>query len=394
MWIQRTYESLLLSPPQALQLFPVWLFLGPRQVGKSSLLRRVAGPERLVVNLDDLQTRGRAHRDPVLFSAEMRCPVLLDEIQYAPQLLDVIKRRVDDGVAPGAFWLTGSQNFEVMRGVRETLAGRVAMLNLLGLSDEELGGGPMDPPAYFARLLASSFPKLAGVQDAAARDLYLSSYLQTYVERDVRELLGIQKRREFEVFVRMCALRTGQVVNCADLARDAGISPVTAREWLSLLEDSFLIRLVHPWHANANKRLVKSPKLYFLDAGLAAWLAGWRTVDQARLGPMAGALLETHLFGQILRRFRHRAREVAIHFWRTREGQEIDFLVETGGRVFPIEVKAGLPDARDLPRLETIRGPQWEPGAVLSLVVDRATTLREDWQARSCADLSFLPVDG
>jgi len=372
-------------------LFPVWLMLGPRQVGKSSLLRRVAGPDRMIINLDDLETRTRANRDPLLFARELRWPVLLDEIQYAPTLLEVIKRQVDEGAPAGAFWLTGSQNFEVMRGVRESLAGRVAILNLLGLSDEELDTRSNIPAGVFDRIVATGFPKLVGVKDGAARDLYVSSYLQTYMERDIRELMGIQKRREFELFVKLCALRTGQVVNFAELARDVGVSAVTAKEWVSLLEDSFLVRLVHPWHANRNKRLVKSPKMYFLDAGLAAWLAGWRTPEQARQGPMSGALLETHVFGQLWRHFRHRILEAEIHYWRTRDGQEVDFLVEAGGLVFPVEVKAGWPDARDLVRLDQIGSSQWQPGTVLTMASGAPSRISHEWTARPVNDLTFLP---
>ena len=393
-WIQRTYEPILKAPSPALQLFPVWLLLGPRQVGKSSLLQRCAGSDRQIVNLDDLAVRARAIQDPVLFGANLKPPLLLDEIQYAPALLSAVKRFADTMPEPGAIWLTGSQSFEVMQGVRETLAGRVAILNLFGVSDEEKLITPTTPSGYFAALWQSSFPKLAGVTDPNALDLYLSSYLQTYVERDVRELLGIQKRREFEVFVRMCALRTAQVVNCDELARDARISPATAREWLGLLEDSFLLRLVHPHHTNRTKRLIKSPKLYFLDAGLAAWLAGWRDPEMMRLGPQGGALFETHVFGQLLRHFRHRCREVEITFWRTRDGEEVDFLVEAGGVVTPIEVKLGTPDGRSLPRLDRIKEAMWQSGRALSLTAlsPAAPTalLTEGWFAGLPLDLSFL----
>jgi predicted AAA+ superfamily ATPase len=200
-----------------------------------------------------------------------------------------------------------------------------------------------------------------------ARELYLSSYTATYIERDVRELLQIEKRREFEVFVKICALRTAQVVNYQDLARDAGISPATAKSWLGLLEDSFLVRLLHPYFKSKSKRLTKSPKLYFLDMGLAAHLAGWKDPEMLRLGPMGGAAFETHVFGNILRYFHHRAREVDISFWRTRDGTEIDFLIEAGGACYPIEVKMSAPDPRDLVALRKLRESHWKPGTVVSL---------------------------
>ena len=396
MWFRRTYEQILRRPTEALRLFPVWLFLGPRQVGKSSLLRRCAEPDRQIVNLDDLATRGRAHRDPALFAADLRLPLLIDEIQYAPALLSAIKQLADRPTTPpGAIWLTGSQSFDVMHGVQESLAGRVAVLNLFGLSDEEKGTALTTPKEAFERIWSTSFPKLQGVSGTDAVDLYLSSYLQTYIERDVRELLGIQKRREFEIFVRMCALRTGQVLNTVEIARDAGISPNTAKEWISLLEDSFLIRLVHPHHTNRTLRMIKSPKLYFLDAGLAAWLAGWRDPETLRLSPMAGAIYETQVFGELLRHYRHRARKVDITYWRTRDGEEIDFLVEAAGRICPIEVKMGTPDARGLPRLERMSDSRWDVGRVVSLLHlapdSLPATIAAGWQGASTSNLSFLP---
>ena len=391
-WIPRTSEAVLLEQTSGLQLFPVWLLLGPRQVGKSSLLKRCAGARRQFIDLDDLDVRTRAQQDPALFARDLRPPLLIDEIQYAPHLLSALKRLADAGAEPGAIWLTGSQNFEVMAGVHESLAGRVAILHLYGLSDEEKSLGATDPAAYFRALCGSTFPKLHGIDDAEARALYLSSYSSTFIERDVRELLGIEKRREFEVFVKMCALRTGQLVNYTDLARDAGVSAATAKSWLGLLEDSFLIRLVHPYFSNRSKRLVKSPRLYFIDAGLAAHLAGWRDPQMLRLGPMAGAVFETHVFGSILRYFRHRAREVEIHFWRTRDGGEIDFLVEAAGACHPIEVKLGTPNRRDLLPLENIRESHWTQGTVVSLTRlgnPEPATIHEDWVARGPDSLRF-----
>ena len=380
-WIDRTFQPVLTSPAEQLRLFPVWLLLGPRQVGKSSLLHRCAS-DHAYVSLDDLTTRARANQDPALFVRELRPPFTVDEIQYAPRLLSPIKQLVDAGnLAPGAIRLTGSQNFQVMEGVTETLAGRVAILNLLGLADEEKRLPRAPPPDdYFRRLLETGFPRLHGIEDHATRDLYLSSYMQTYIERDIRELLRIEKRREFETFVKLCALRTGQIVNYHDLARDANVSPATVKDWLSVLEDAFLIKLLSPYFTNRTRRMTKSPKLYFLDAGLAAWLGGWRNAPEARLGPMGGALFETHILSDILKRFRHRAREVQVHFWRTRDGQEIDFLVETDGKTYPVEVKLGSPRYAALPQLDRIAEPGWQGGQIVSLVADaEPARLIEGW---------------
>ena len=379
-WIERTFEPVLTTPAEQLRLFPVWLLLGPRQVGKSSLLDKCADGHTCI-SLDDLGTREIANRDPALFVRDLAPPFAIDEIQYAPMLLSPIKRLVDaGGLAPGAIRLTGSQNFHVMEGVTETLAGRVAVLNLLGLSDSEKQLPAAPPPDdYFRSVLETGFPRLRGIGEGAARDLYLSSYLQTWIERDIRELLRIEKRREFETFVRLCALRTGQVVNYQDLARDAAVSPATAKDWLSLLEDCFLIKLITPYFTNRTRRMTKSPKLYFLDAGLAAWLSGWHRVPEARLGPMGGALFETHILAEILKRFLHRARQVRIHFWRTRDGQEVDFLVETGGRIYPVEVKLGSPRHERLVPLEKIADASWEPGQVVSLAAESTVRIAERW---------------
>ena len=367
-WIDRTFQPVLTTPAEHLKLFPVWLLLGPRQVGKSSLLHRCANGHAYI-SLDDLDTRERANRDPALFVRELTPPFVIDEIQYAPRLLSPIKQLVDrGGLEPGAVRLTGSQSFQVMEGVTETLAGRVAILNLLGLSDEEKALPRILPPDdYFRRILETGFPRLHGTEDRAARDLYLSSYVQTYIERDIRELLRIEKRREFETFVKLCALRTGQIVSYDDLARDADVAAATAKSWLSLLEDAFLIRLLSPYFTNRTRRMIKSPKLYFLDAGLAAWLGGWRSAEEARLGPMGGALFETHVLAEVIKCFRHRAREVDIHFWRTRDGQEIDFLIESDGRTWPVEVKLGSPRYDRLAPLERIAESSWQHGQVVSL---------------------------
>lgn len=384
-WFQRTFECLLSAPPASLRLFPVWLLLGPRQVGKTSLLQRV-GQNRNYITLDDLTTRQRANGDPALFAQDLELPLTIDEIQYAPALLSPIKQLADQSGRPGAIWLTGSQNFQVMEGVRESLAGRVALLNLLGLSDHEKRLSRRTPVEFFEDLLQTGFPRLWPIRDSHARELYLSSYTQTYIERDVRELLAIDRRREFEIFLRLCAARTGQVVNYDELARSAGVSAPTVKNWLSVLEDSFVVYLARAEASNRTKRLTRSPKLYFLDAGLAAHLAGWRNAETLRLSPQAGMFFETHLLGEILKTFRHSAMEVEVRHWRTRDGDEIDFLVETNDGIRPIEVKMGSPTARSLPKLETIRGPRWHDGQVVSLAVTDKFTLANGWQA--------VPLDG
>lgn len=380
MWIKRTLEARFRGSPGG--VLPVWLLVGPRQVGKSSLLERCSDGSRQYVNLDELQVRSRAKEAPELFAKELTLPLIIDEIQFAPQLLSAIKILADSTTTPGAIWLTGSQSFEVMKGVRETLAGRVALIELGGLTDEEKLISDLSPKGYFDSIIETGFPRIRDTVSAAERAEFLDSYTRTYIERDVRELLGIQKRREFDIFLKICALRTGQVVNFDSMASDVGVSPKTIKEWLSLLEDCFLIRLVPPFFTNRSKRLIKNQKLYFLDMGLAAFLAGWTDGDALRLGPIGGAAFETHVFSNLMRYFSNRCEPASISFWRTRDGDEIDFLVEARGRVTPIEVKMGVPAPRSLKSLEAIRDSQWTEGHVISLSASHSvpTWLTNSWK--------------
>jgi predicted AAA+ superfamily ATPase len=383
MWIHRELE-VLLGNSSSLGPFSVVLLLGPRQVGKSSLLNRCVPSETQKIELDDLDIRTRANQDPVLFSKELRAPLLIDEIQYAPALLSQVKVLADRSPKRLCMYLTGSQSFEVMRGVRESLAGRVVILNLLGLSLKEKGltenSSPID---LFKEFFIGTFPALrVGEPTVWAR--FMNSYVQTYVQRDVGELLGIQKRREFELFLKACALRTGQLINYEELARDSSISAATAKDWLSILEDSFLIRLVHPYFNNRTKRLIKSPKLYFLDTGLCAYLAGWRDSEQIRVGPWAGAFFETAIFGELVRYFSHRGLDYQLYFWRDKDGNEVDFIVENGGKTYPIEVKLGSPNPRDLCSHELLKIPSLTDGSIISLAVTtpkegQRVAITEDW---------------
>ncbi len=360
--------------------------LGPRQVGKSSLLNRCVSAETHRIELDDLEVRTRANQDPVLFSKELKVPLLIDEIQYAPTLLSHVKILADRSPKKLCIYLTGSQSFDVMRGVRESLAGRVVILNLFGLSLKEKGVTQNSSPVdFFREFFIGSFPALR-VSEPTMWARFMSSYVQTYVERDVAELLGIQKRREFELFLKACALRTGQLINYEELARDSSISAATAKDWLSILEDSFLIRLIHPYFNNRTKRLIKTPKLYFLDTGLCAYLAGWRDSEQIRIGPWAGAFFETAIFGELVRYFSNRGLDYQIHFWRDKDGNEVDFIVENGGSTYPIEVKLGTPNPRDLCPLSLLKIPDLREGSIISLAVTtqnngKNVAIKESWRS-------------
>jgi len=341
--------------------FPVLLLTGPRQVGKTTLLAACAAPERGYVSLDDLAERELARRDPALFLQRHTPPLIIDEVQYAPELLSAIKIAVDRARRPGLFWLTGSQKFHLMQGITESLAGRVAILDLLGLSQAELAGHAEDsrpfvptpqwvaaartravPPRalldlYYA-IWRGGLPQIA-LDPNTPRDIFYNSYLQTYIQRDVRALARVGDESAFQRFVRATAARTGQLLNLADLARDVDVDQKTAKSWLSILETSGLVYLLAPWHSNVTKRLVKTPKLYFLDTGLCAYLTQWTSHQSLEAGAMSGAILETYVVAEILKGYWHNGRAAALWFYRDRDMKEIDLLIEQDNTLYPVEIK-------------------------------------------------------
>ena len=366
MYIPRTLEQ---SLREVSRFFPVVLLTGARQVGKTTLLKHLLEKEevsRKYVSLDEFAARTLAIEDPDLFFERYPPPVAVDEIQYAPTLLERIKVLVDRERKPGLFWLTGSQHFALMKGLSESLAGRVGILRLFGLAQEEEYQTPrqgpflperslknvlvpLKPLEVFQRIVRGCFPALAVSKDVPL-EIFYSSYLQTYIERDVRQVSNISKLLEFERFLRLCAARIGQLLNFSDLARDAGVSVSTAKEWINILVASHQVFLLPPYHANISKRQIKTPKLYFWDTGLASYLAGWRDAEAAFEGAMAGALFENYVLMEILKSYFHRGQEPAIYFWRTKDGREIDFLLEERGKLYPIEVKLTMRPGKELKR--------------------------------------------
>lgn len=374
--------------------FPVLMLTGPRQVGKTTLLEMCAAGKRAYVTLDDLDARRLAQSDPALFLQTWQAPLIIDEVQYAPQLFSAIKMRVDREKRNGLFWLTGSQKFHLMRGITESLAGRVAIVDLLGLSNAEFEGRadssrPFVPtPEWIAgarqaatpttdglmeiytRIWLGAFPRL-NEQGSAARNLFYRSYIQTYIQRDVQDMLRVTDQTTFNRFLGAVAARTGQLLNYASLARDVEIDNKTVKSWMSILEASGLVYLLQPYHRNLTKRLVKTPKLYFLDTGLAAYLTKWPDAASLQAGSMSGALLETWLFAEILKSYWHNGLEANVFFYRDIDQREVDLVIEVGDTLYPVEFKkTASPStgaARQFAVLEKL-GKTVGPGAVLCFV--------------------------
>jgi predicted AAA+ superfamily ATPase len=376
---------------EASKQFPVVLLTGPRQIGKTCLLNHIREGARRYVTLDDMNLRRLARNDPHLLFQQFPPPVLVDEVQYAPELFPAIKQIVDRDRVPGSFWLTGSQSFILMKGVSESLAGRVAILNLLGFSAREadrrtsalppfLPGGEAvvarkstvaetSVSAIYERVWRGSFPALVTGQ-VRDRDLYYRSYVQTYLQRDVRDLLKVGDLDAFTGFLKAVAARTAQLLNYSDLARDCGISVGTARNWLSVLEASHQILLLPAWHSNLSKRLYSTPKLHFLDTGLCAYLTEWSSAATLSVGAMAGAILETYVVAEILKSWWHRGKGPSLYHYRDKDGREIDLLMAHDGRLHPVEIKRSAnPTGADVKAFGLLapKGAATGSGAVLSL---------------------------
>ena len=345
------------------------LLTGPRQSGKTTMLRSLAEKEnkgREYVSLDDLSTRDMAKNDPALFLQIHKPPVLIDEVQYAPELFTYIKIHIDEHHNPGDFWMTGSQIFRLMRGVQESLAGRVALLHMSPLSQREMIGAdcvpfttkietlidecrkvtPVDTPKLFERIWRGSMP---GIVSGLYTDhnMYYSSYLSTYVERDVRDISGTVDALKFNRFITAVAARTSQLLNYNALAEDAEIDIQTAKAWVNVLETLGIIFLLHPYSNNVLKRTIKTPKVYFYDTGLVCYLTKWSSPEVAESGAMSGALLENFTVSEIVKGYQNAGLEPYLYFYRDRDAKEIDVIMEGDGKLYPLEIKkTATPDRR------------------------------------------------
>jgi len=388
MYITRTLESFIGT---AAKQFPVLLLTGARQVGKTTFLKHLISENMTYVTLDDPLVLRLAKEDPALFFQKFIPPLLIDEIQYAPELLPYIKIQVDTNRRPGLFWLTGSQQFHLMKGVSETLAGRVAVVQIMGFSRRELvgqsgesrpflpipenvrkrsdTGGKLTLKELYRIIWRGSFPAIV-LDEGMDRDLFYGSYVQTYLQRDIHELARVGDELAFLRFLRAAAARTGQLLNITELARDAAIAVNTGKSWLSILQASGIAYLLEPYHTNVTKRLVKTPKLYILDTGLCAYLTEWSSPETLEAGAMSGAILETWILTELLKGYWHNGRRAPFYFYRDRDMKEIDLLIIQDGAVYPLEFKktasAGKGDVRHFHGLEKLKLPIG-PGGVICL---------------------------
>ncbi|HQC55090.1 MAG TPA: ATP-binding protein [Clostridia bacterium] len=372
--------------------FPSILLTGPRQTGKTTMLQMLAEKEnigRRYVTLDDLTARDVAQKDPALFLQIYKPPVLIDEIQYAPQLFTYIKIHIDAHKTPGDFWMTGSQVFSLMRGVQESLAGRVAILHLSPMSQREIMGEtpfllnldisslinesekitPISTTEVFSRIWNGSMPQLI-IDSYAERDIYYSSYVSTYISRDVRDIAGSVDVLKFHKFITAVAARTAQLLNYQSIATDAEIDVQTAKNWMNVLETLGIVFMLHPYSNNVLKRTIKTPKVYFYDTGLVCYLTRWSSAEVAEQGAMNGALFENYAVSEIVKNYQNTGTEPYLYFYRDRDGKEIDIVLEKDDKLHPIEIKKSVnPDIRITRTFSTLNKSPLEisTGAVICM---------------------------
>jgi len=344
MFIKREAEDHLLGLAKQ---FPVIAVLGPRQSGKTTLAKK-AFPDYVYVSMENLGIRRQAQEDPQGFFATYadKPGVIIDEIQEAPELFSYMQGIVDESYRPGRFIVTGSQNFLLHEKITQTLAGRIALLTLLPLTIDELKQAQMLPETLEQLLFKGCYPRLYA--EPFNIHQWLSQYISTYVEKDVRQVLQINDVLAFQKFITLCAARVGNLLNYANLARDCDISPNTAKAWISILETSYIITLLQPYNKNFNKRIVKSPKLYFYDTGLVCELLGIQNANDLHTHPIRGALFESFIVSQVYKYRFNQGEKPHLYFWRDTQGHEIDCIIEKSFKdIVPVEIKSSMTLSKD-----------------------------------------------
>lgn len=404
-YIKRTLEKKI---KEISEDYSCLLLIGPRQVGKTTMLEHMMeGTERQKVTLDDVENRRLAKTDPALFLDLYPAPVMIDEVQYAPELFSYIKIKVDNGAAPGSYWLTGSQAFQLMELAQESLAGRAAIIHMSALSQSELyGDGTTEPLSLDLAKLNERKGHLASCNSVEMyeriwnggmpghrsgryrdRDVFYSSYIQTYINRDVTDMIPGVDKLLFADFIRAAACRAGQMMNVHDIAQDVGVSDDTARRWLQVLEKSEVIFYLRPYSNNLLKRTVKTPKMYFFDTGLVAYLTRYSSPEILMNGAINGALLENYTVAEIRKTFLNNVKECLLHYYRDKDTNEIDMVIEADGELHPLEIKKSINPGTELASAFKVLDKGTVPrgtGAIVCLreemsAIDRSTFILPIW---------------
>ncbi len=397
-YIKRSFEDKFLELNKE---YSCILLVGPRQVGKSTMLEHLMeGTERKSVTLDDMEERRLAKTDPRLFLDFHPSPILIDEIQYAPELFSYIKMEIDKGAPAGSYWLTGSQAFQLMTLAQESLAGRTAILHISSLSQSEIYSDgttfsftvnlddlnkrktmltPASATEIYKRIWSGGMPALSSGR-YTDRDVYYSSYVSTYIERDVADMIGGIDKLMFSDFIRAAACRVGQMLNLHDIATDVGVSDDTAKRWIKVLEKSEIVFFLRPYSNNLLKRTIKTPKLYFFDTGLVAYLTKYRSSEILMNGAINVAILENYVVGEIRKSYYNSAKEPVLHYYRDKDSNEIDLVIEENGELHPLEIKKTANPASEITGVFKLLEKSSTPkgtGAVLCLREEMSAISRD-----------------